>query len=137
MLLAVCLLIMLAQSHPSFPLVVAGNRDELLERPAVPMAVLRSGSESDVRVLGGRDEMAGGTWLAVNAFGVVAGLTNRPMTGPVRRDPSKRSRGELPLALTSCRTAEHAVAAFACSFRPSDYNPCWLLVGDRSSAFAV
>ena len=48
---------------------------------------------------GGRDLMAGGTWLAVNDHGVVAGLTNKP--AEEGRDPSKRSRGEIPLALTS------------------------------------
>ena len=35
----VCLLIMLAQTHREFPLVVAANRDELLDRPAVAMTV--------------------------------------------------------------------------------------------------
>ena len=45
-------------------------------------------------MLGGRDELAGGTWLAVNEHGVVAGLTNQPAA--VGRDASKRSRGEMP-----------------------------------------
>jgi uncharacterized protein with NRDE domain len=125
-----CLLIMLAQTHPDFPLVVAGNRDEWLERPAAAMAVLR---ESRPRVLGGRDELAGGTWLAVNDEGVVAGLTNRPAT----KDPAKRSRGDLPIALASHSSAAAAVEAFTATTRPSDYNPAWLLVGDREAAFAV
>jgi uncharacterized protein with NRDE domain len=128
--LTVCLLIMLAQTHPGFPLVVAANRDELLDRPAVAMTVLR---EARPRVLGGRDELAGGTWLAVNDAGVVAGLTNRPAT----KDPAKRSRGELPIALASHTSAAAAVEAFATELRPSDYNPAWLLVGDREAAFAV
>ena len=63
-------------------------------RPAQPMTVLR---DAGPRVLGGRDQLAGGTWLAVNDAGVVAGLTNRPTKG--QRDPAKRSRGELPLRL--------------------------------------
>src|SRR4051812_22871049 len=49
----VCLLIVLAQTNPDFPLVVGANRDELLDRPAIPMTVLR---ESGPRILGGRDE---------------------------------------------------------------------------------
>ena len=125
-----CLLIMLVRTHPDFPLVVAANRDELLERPAVAMAVLR---EASPRVLGGRDELAGGTWLAVNEAGVVAGLTNRPAT----KDPSKRSRGELPIALASHTSAAAAVEAFRSELRPSDYNPAWVLVGDREAAFAI
>ena len=127
-----CLLVMLAQTHPDLPLVVAANRDEFLERPAVPMTVLR---DAEPRVLGGRDELAGGTWLAVNEAGVVAALTNRPTPGG--KDPSKRSRGELPLALAEHASAAAAVEAFAGAFRPSDYNSAWLLVGDRDSAFTL
>lgn len=125
-----CLLIVLAQQRDDLPLVVAANRDELLERPATPMTVLR---EASPRIIGGRDEQAGGTWLAVNEAGVVAALTNRPVTG--ERDPTKRSRGELPLMLASHTSASAAVEAFAA--RPADYNPAWLLVGDREALYAV
>ena len=127
-----CLLIVLAQMHPDIPLIVGANRDELLDRPAQPMTVLRAARP---RVLGGRDDLAGGTWLAVNEAGVVAGLTNRPTKAP--RDPSKRSRGELPVALACHESAAAAVEAFASSVRPSDYNPAWLLVGDRETLFAI
>lgn len=127
-----CLLIVLAQMHPDIPLIVGANRDELLDRPARPMTVLR---EAGPRVLGGRDELAGGTWLAVNEAGVVAGLTNRPTKA--RRDPTKRSRGELPIALACHNSAAAAVEAFGSGIRPSDYNPAWLLVGDRETVFAI
>lgn len=126
-----CLLVVLAQTHPELPLVVAANRDELLDRPAVPMTVLQ---ERGPRILGGRDELAGGTWLAVNDAGVVAGLTNRPTGG--QRDPAKRSRGELPIALAGHTSAAAAVEAFA-AHDPADYNPSWLLVGDRDDLFLV
>jgi uncharacterized protein with NRDE domain len=70
-----CLLIMAWQTDDRAPLVVGANRDERLDRPATAMTVLRS---EHPRILGGRDEVAEGTWLAVNEYGVVAGLTNRP-----------------------------------------------------------
>ena len=117
---------------PGLPLVVAANRDERYERPAVAMAVHRSAGP---RILGGRDLRAGGTWLAVNEHGVVAGLTNQP--SPAGRDPSKRSRGELPLLLATHADAGEAVAAFVEECSPADFNPCWLLVGDRRSLFFV
>jgi uncharacterized protein with NRDE domain len=128
----VCLLIALSRTHPERPLVVAANRDELLDRPAQPMAVLR---EASPRVLGGRDLLAEGTWLAVNEHGVTAGLTNSP--APAGRDPSRRSRGGLPLALASYASAELAVEGLATTFRPLDYNPAWMLVGDREALFFV
>jgi uncharacterized protein with NRDE domain len=123
----VCLLIALFQVLPEAPLIIAANRDELYERPAVAMTVLR---EHRPRILGGRDLQAGGTWLAVNERGVVAGLTNQPSAAG--RDPSKRSRGELPLAFAAQDDASADVP-----INPADYNPCWMLVGDRRSLFSV
>jgi uncharacterized protein with NRDE domain len=127
-----CLVIALSRLFPDVPLLLAGNRDERFARDASPMDSLREGAP---RTLGGRDLVAGGTWLAANEHGVVAALTNRPLGGNV--DPTKRSRGALPLALTAATTAEEGVAAFVAVHRPEDYNPCWLLVGDRSAMFAL
>ena len=126
-----CLLIALFQVVEDAPLIIAANRDERFARPAVTVTVLR---DREPRILGGRDELAGGTWLAVNEHGVVAGLTNQPAPG---RDPTKRSRGELPLAFAACRSAAQAVDAVSPGLNPADYNPCWLLVGDRESLFSV
>jgi len=128
----VCLLIAMFQMVPDAPLIVAANRDERLDRPAVPMTVLH---ERDPRILGGRDELAGGTWLAVNEHGVIAGLTNQPSADG--RDPTKRSRGELPLAFAMHTTAAEAATAVSAQLDPTAYNPCWMLVGDRESLFFI
>lgn len=123
---------MVFRTHPEASLVVAANRDEWLTRPAEPMQVLRPTAP---RILGGRDGLAGGTWLAVNEHGLCAGVTNRPSMG--LRDLSRRSRGELPLMLAEHARAEEAVAAFQEKVRCSEYNPCWLLVGDRDDLFYI
>jgi len=128
----VCLLVVATQLVPDEPLIVGANRDEVLERPATPITVLDPGPP---RVLGGRDELSGGTWLAVNERGVCAGLTNQPLGDA--KDPFKRSRGELPLALARHGTAAAAVDDLLEAYRPEDYNGSWLLVGDRSSLFFV
>ncbi len=127
-----CLLVVVFGLDPTAPLVVAANRDERLDRRATAMAVLDDG---DPRILGGRDEEAGGTWLAVNSHGLVAGLTNRPVADG--RDPAKRTRGELPLALARHRSAAEAVEDFLGTVSPADYNPAWFLVGDRTSLFFI
>jgi uncharacterized protein with NRDE domain len=128
----VCLLVVASRVVRGEPLVVGANRDEVLERPSTAVTVLDSGPP---RIVGGRDELSGGTWLAVNEHGVCAGLTNQPLGDA--KDPSKRSRGELPVALARHATASAAVAALLSSFRPADYNGSWLLVGDRSALFFV
>jgi uncharacterized protein with NRDE domain len=127
-----CLLAVFSRVHAAGPLVVAGNRDEWLGRPAIPMDVLRPAGP---RILGGRDLVAGGTWLAVNEHGVVASLTNRPTTGP--RDPMRRSRGELPLRLAAHPSAAAAAEALAREIVAEAYSPCWILVGDRESLLYV
>jgi len=125
-----CLLVAAWHHTEQWPLVVGANRDEWLDRPASAITVLR---HAEPRVLGGRDERAGGTWLAVNEYGVVCGLTNRPMAdGP---DPGKRSRGRLPLVAAGFRTAEEGAEALATEAATGAYNPAWLLVGDRRSLY--
>lgn len=96
------------------------------------MQVLRPAAP---RILGGRDVPSGGTWLAVNEHGVCAGLANRPSPGG--RDPSRRSRGELPFLLAQHSKAERAVLAFEKAVVCTHYNPCWLLVCDRTALFYI
>jgi uncharacterized protein with NRDE domain len=122
-----CLVIAYSRAVTAAPLVVAANRDELRSRPAMAMDVLQ---EREPRILGGRDLMANGTWLAVNEWGVVAALTNDPAT--LRsRDPKRRSRGEIPLRLARHRTAREAAAELFRTVHGDEYNPCFVLVGDR------
>jgi uncharacterized protein with NRDE domain len=129
-----CLLILISGVVPGIPLVVAANRDERRDRPAVAMTRLDR-TVGGLAIVGGRDEVGGGTWLATNQAGVVAGLTNRPLRdGP---DKEKRSRGELPLALAVHPSAAGAVEAFGDEIDPSLYNPSWLFVADRHDAFFV
>jgi uncharacterized protein with NRDE domain len=128
-----CLLILVRGVVPGMPLIVAANRDERRARPAIPMT--RLDTAGGLAIIGGRDEVGGGTWLATNEAGVVAGLTNRPLRdGP---DEAKRSRGELPLALAVHSTAAAAVESFGDQIDPGDYNPSWLFVADRHEAFFV
>jgi uncharacterized protein with NRDE domain len=128
----VCLLVVASRVIAGNPLVIGANRDEYFDRPSTSMTVL---SAAGPRILGGRDERSGGTWLAVNEHGVFAGLTNLPLGG--QADPTRRSRGELPLALASHPDAPSAVEAFISSYRPADYNGAWLLVGDRTSLYFI
>ncbi len=127
-----CLLVVASRVVTGEPLIVGANRDEVLERPSIAATVLEPGPP---RIVGGRDELSRGTWLAVNQHGVCAGLTNQPLGDA--KDPSKRSRGELPLALARHPTASAAVDALLSASRPADYNGSWLLVGDRRALFFV
>lgn len=127
-----CLLVTISRPGTAEPLLVGANRDERQDRPAVPLDVLQ---DAGPRIVGGRDLLAGGTWLAVSDLGVVAGLTNTPTPGG--RDPSKRSRGGLPILAARQPTAEAAVEVLAAEVDPAAYNPAWMLVADRHDVFTV
>jgi uncharacterized protein with NRDE domain len=125
----VCTLAIYVRCFPALPLVVAANRDELLERPAAPPALL---SERP-RIVGGRDLRAGGTWLAVSE-GCVAGILNR--RAAAAPDPTRRSRGLLPLAMLEASSARAAEGVLR-TLEADDYNGFNLLVADREHAWVA
>jgi uncharacterized protein with NRDE domain len=115
----VCTILLAWNAHPGVPVVLAANRDELIARPSQSPGVL----QTNPLVFGGRDLVAGGTWLAVGANGTLCAVTNRhPAEGPpVVPDPSRRSRGEIPVDLLTMDPAlvpEHLTA-----LGPGLYNP--------------
>jgi uncharacterized protein with NRDE domain len=84
-----CLLVLAWQAHPKYRLIVAANRDEFHARPSRPMAPWDDASN----IVGGRDEQAGGTWLAVRGGARFGAITNFRELG--RRRRSAPSRGLL------------------------------------------
>ncbi|HEX5018412.1 MAG TPA: NRDE family protein [Actinomycetes bacterium] len=113
-----CTVILAWQVIPDAPLVLAANRDELLARPSDPPMLL---SETPPR-WGGRDRLAGGTWLAVDPAGRVGAVTNRHPGGrPPERDASRQSRGLLPLEALAAD--DEAALAWMVSLDPRSYNP--------------
>jgi len=109
---------------PGGVLQVAANRDEFLARPASGPARWPGAPA----VLAPRDELAGGTWLGVNAHGLFVGVTNRR---GAERDPQRSSRGQLVAdALRFCgvEPLHHHLAQLG----PRDYNPFHLLYADAA-----
>ncbi|WP_426956344.1 NRDE family protein [Muricoccus radiodurans] len=123
-----CTVIVLRRPGHSWPLLLAANRDERIDRPWDPPAEIAPG------VLAGRDRMAGGTWMGLNALGIVAAVLNRPGTlGPAA---GKRSRGELPLLALEAHTAEAAVLRLT-GLDAGDWRPFNAVVADSRSAHFV
>ena len=122
-----CTLAIFFRVFPEFPVVVAANRDEYLARPAVPPTTL---CERPL-VIGGKDLKAGGTWLAINQFGIIAGLLNRRSDLPA--DLDRRSRGLLCLDALRHETVDDALR-FVAGQDPERYNPFNLLLASRQGA---
>ena len=117
-----CLIAFALNTRPDWPLLIAANRDEFLDRPTAPLHrwLLDDGTE----VVGGRDLRDGGTWLGLSPQGRVAMLTNvrQPM-----QEPARRSRGEL---VTRWLQSNGDPDRFAASLAPADYGAFNLVVGD-------
>jgi len=84
-----CLILFAYRHHPRYPLIVAANRDEFLERPTAPASFW----DTVPPILAGRDLLCGGTWFGVSREGKFAAVVNY-------RDPDARrtdapSRGAL------------------------------------------
>lgn len=124
-----CLIAFRWQPDAAQPLVLAANRDEFHARPTRALAWWRWPDGP----LAGRDEQAGGTWLAAGRDGRVAAITNY-------RDPNAasgaRSRGELPLAWLQ---HEETAAGFGAWLhaRRADYGPFNLIFGDCNTLWIV
>lgn len=108
---------------------VAANRDELLGRPSDSPLLL----QPDPPRWGGRDRVAGGTWLAVDPAGRIGAVTNRHPRGVApTRDATRRTRGGLPLDALAGSDAD--ALAWMTSLEPRDYNPVNILYASATAA---
>ncbi|MBN2498661.1 MAG: NRDE family protein [Deltaproteobacteria bacterium] len=125
-----CTLVLGLRAWEDADLLVAANRDERLDRRALPP---RRFDDRGLPVLAPQDIERGGTWLGLNARGLFAGVTNR-FGAP--RDPRRRSRGELvfdALEAADCAQAAERLAGL----QPGQYNPFHLLVADRRAGLML
>lgn len=132
-----CTLILGLETIGRGSVIVAANRDEDPARPSAPPAVLRE----EPRVVGGRDLLKGGTWLAIRGRRAAVAMLNR-RGDPDAADPGRRSRGLLALDVAATgdgrpdaarRFAEHAArkgefAPFSLLFASPEGS--WLLAND-------
>ena len=119
-------------------LLLGANRDESLRRAAVSPHVL----VRDPLVVAGRDSVAGGTWLGVQAGRLVAALLNRnaPEGEAARwvagREPD-RSRGLLCLDALRMGSAQEAADWVRDEVLTCRYAPFTLFLADARGAFAA
>ncbi len=124
-----CTLVLAARVFAGHPLVVVANRDEHLDRASSPPRLWPSSTP----FIAPRDDVAGGTWLGVNAAGVFVGITNRYL-GP--KDDTRVSRGALvtdALALSSARAIHEAMATVPAS----RHNGVHLVYADAHDVLAT
>ena len=123
-----CLLLLALQVVPERPWLLLANRDEFHARPSAPAAFWAD----KPGVFGGRDLVAGGSWLALRSDGRHAAVTNvrtgLPATAP-------KSRGWLvrDFMLGNAKPNEFLGAVHA---DVESYGAFNLVVGDRDGTWA-
>jgi len=124
-----CTLVILRRPEHHWPVLIGANRDEMIDRKWRPPD--RHWPDRP-EVVAGLDELAGGSWLGVNDWGVAAGVLNRH--GSLGPAFGLRSRGEL--VLEALDHADAAAAAQALShLDPAAYRSFNLIVADSRDAF--
>lgn len=143
-----CTLVVAWQLFEEAPIVVAGTRDESVDRASEPLAV-RDWETTTVAPL---DRRAAGTWIGANEHGVVAAITNRwtddaagdtdtggddsSDNGNSNRD-SDRSRGLLVRDVLGYETAEAAIRFVERDLDARTYAGFNLVVADQRAAMLV
>ena len=132
-----CTVVVSLAPEDPVPLLLLGIRDEFTGRPWQPPARHWTGPDHPgwAPLIGGRDEQAGGTWLAVHPGASRVGciLNGRGRAAPPGR---RRSRGELPLRAAAegqqaLKELHQAPATLA------RYDPFYLVCADLDSVLML
>jgi hypothetical protein len=126
-----CTVVVSFEPAERVPLLLLGARDELIDRPWRPPGRHWPGSP----LVGGLDEQAGGTWLAVHpAVPRMSCLLNG--RGVLARAATRRSRGELPLraAADGAQVLKELAEDHAALAR---YDPFHLVAADLASVWLL
>jgi len=124
-----CLILLAIDVIPERPWLLLGNRDEFHARATAPAAAWVDQPD----IVGGRDLVAGGSWLALNRNGRFAAVTN-VRTGALAAAP--RSRGELVGGFVAGVAAAGDYVATVAA-RRAEYGPFNLVVGSAQGAAFV
>lgn len=125
-----CIIALLYQTARNAPVLVAANREERFDRPTQAPKI----QPGTPRVVCGIDRKAGGTWLGVNQYGLVATVTSRPKS---LVPAAPRSRGLLCRELLNFRTAKEAAKRAAAELATGVYAGANYICADADYAAVV
>jgi hypothetical protein len=114
---------------PEAPILVAFNREELLDR-ICPAPSIQSGKP---RVLGSADQK-GGTCLGINQNGLFVGVTRRKKRGAPMNG---RSKGLLAREMLKCQSATQAVDMAMEELNSGEYDGANFIVADPESGWVI
>ena len=125
-----CTLALYFRQFENYTLVIAANRDEHFSRATAAPQIW----PTNPRIVAGKDLVAGGTWLGVNARGIAAGIVNRRVQLDAGTTP--RSRGLLCLDMLEAMSMADTQAALPYE-DAGRYQAFLLLAASAESAFVA
>ncbi len=122
-----CLILLAQKVHPDYPLIILFNRDEQYTRPTQPLSYW-----PEHAIYGGRDLVGEGTWLAIQASGRFALVTNVHSNQP--NVASFTSRG---LLVSDYLSTDISPLIYLQQIRRhrAEFNPFNLICGDLQSIY--
>lgn len=124
-----CTLIVAFHLFEGFPIVVAANRDELLDRSSEKPQIHHRGH----LVLSPIDLVRGGTWIGVNEYGVLAALTNRL---DIKSESGRMSRGMIVADALKYQAASQAFFNIG-KLNGGKLNGFNMIIADQSAMFLL
>lgn len=121
-----CTIVVVNHHHKDFPLLIAANRDEDYKRPSSSVQIL---AREPHLIIGGKDELKGGTWLGVNKNSLFVAVTNQGAT-----NPALESRGQLVVNALKCKTLDELLA-FVEDINPAKYSHFNIVFGNNKHMF--
>ncbi|MFV1959401.1 MAG: NRDE family protein [Planctomycetota bacterium] len=125
-----CVLILHHRTRPDASLVLLHNRDEDYDRAFDSPRLLEAGTG----IVAPRDRQAGGTWIGVNRWGLVAAILNRTEEPP---PDEVRSRGLLVFDALRAHSATSALEMLRTHLAHIAYAGFNLCLADGEKAFVI
>jgi uncharacterized protein with NRDE domain len=125
-----CLVALFFRMVPDAPIIVGANREEAYRRGGTPPQIL----EGPIRAAGGVDPVGGGTWLGVNANGLLVAVTNRRKSVVPESPPS---RGMLVRRLLGCSSAGAAIDEAVRELTKTPYAGANFVIVDPKQAHVI
>ena len=100
-----CIASIVFQPESKTPVVCGFNRDELYSRKWLSPDF----HWDNTQVYAGKDLDSGGTWLGINAYGLIVGIINKESNHKLNASTLK-SRGVIALTTLNCKSVEAAIA---------------------------
>lgn len=122
-----CLIVLACNYHPDYKLILAANRDEFYDRPALPAHFWKEDP-----ILAGKDLKEGGTWCGITKTGRIAAITNYRNLKAIKKNAV--SRGKI---VTDYLTGTSAPELYSKGLADSanQYNGYSLIFGSQSELF--